>query len=65
MPIHVGEVSSEIQVFEGDLPLSEAQIEKLVAIVMKRLERQQREAKRDRDATLIRRRSAPPLRIDD
>jgi hypothetical protein len=63
MPIHVGEISSDVSVFDSDLPLSEAQIEKLVAIILQRLEKKQREQELSREATVIRRSSAPPLPI--
>jgi hypothetical protein len=63
MPIHVGEMTSDVNAFDSDLPLSEAQIEKLVEIILRRLERKQREKELDREATTIRRSSAPPLPI--
>jgi hypothetical protein len=54
MPVHVEELTSEVAVIQGDLPLTEAQIDKLVKLVLKRLEEKQREAKQNREATSLR-----------
>lgn len=54
MPVHVEDMSSEVSVVDADLPLSDAQIDKLVGVVMRRLERKQREAKQSDEATVIR-----------
>jgi hypothetical protein len=54
MPVHIDEMETEVTVMEGDLPLSEAQIEKLVRIVIKRLQERQREARRMRESTSLR-----------
>jgi hypothetical protein len=42
MPIHVEELLSEVTVFDGELPFTETQVTKLVALVAKRLAEQQR-----------------------
>ncbi len=60
MPIHVGEMNSEVTVFDGDLPLSQPQIEKLVKIVLQRLEQQQRESRRNQEATSLHSTVVPP-----
>lgn len=65
MTIHVEEISSELLVIEGDLPLTEAQIDKLVKIVMKRLEDQQRKVRWRREATSLRSEAAPPMPTGD
>jgi len=57
MPVHVDELSSEITVVEGELPLTPPQIEKLVKLVMRRIADQQRNEERARAATRIRSRS--------
>ncbi len=54
MPVHVEEMSSEVSVSDADLPLSEAQIDKLVKIIMKRMERREQEARLSDEATTIR-----------
>lgn len=60
MPVHVEEMSSEVGVFDDDLPLSPAQLEKLVTIILSRLEQHQREARLIREATTLRPESTPP-----
>ena len=61
MAIHVGQMTSNVAVQEGDLALSPAQLEKLVALVIARLEDRAREANRARAATKLSRQAAPPL----
>lgn len=63
MPVHIEEMTSEITVRDGELPLSEAQVETLVNIVLRRLEGKQREAQKRLDATELRRGSAPSVRL--
>jgi hypothetical protein len=65
MPVHVEEVSSEVTVVDGSLPLSEAQVEHLVTLVARRLEEGRRAAARTRDATTLRRGVAPPSGIGE
>lgn len=65
MPVHINEVNSELDVIQGDMPLSEQQIELLVRIIMDRLEKQQRQARRIEQATTVRRASAPSLPFKD
>ncbi len=60
MPVHVEEMTSEVGVLEGELPLSPEQLERLVRMVIKRLEQQQREGQLSRDDTSLRDHSAPP-----
>jgi hypothetical protein len=60
MPIDVGKFTTEVTVAEGDLPLSSAQIEKLVQILMRRLEEKKRADEQSRDATAIRAHAVPP-----
>ncbi len=65
MPVHVEEMNMEVQVADGDLPLTEAQIDKLVKIVLSRLEHKQHESNRSREATTLRTQAAPTLHISD
>ncbi len=65
MPVHIEEMSSDVTVLDGDLPLSEAQLNKLVQRVLKALHDKQRESQQSREATTLRREAAPPLRIGD
>jgi hypothetical protein len=64
MPVHVDEMTSEINIVEGELPLTPAQIEKLVKLVMSRLDARKREASQQRDATSLTGSVAPSLHRD-
>ena len=59
MPVEVGRFTTEVTVLDGDLPLSSSQLEKLVQIVLSRVEKQQQGQDRSREATVIRRQAAP------
>jgi hypothetical protein len=63
MPVHVEEMTSEVAVFEGDLPLTQAQIDKLVQLVVRCLEQKQRAEKWGNQATELRRGVSPQLKI--
>lgn len=53
MPVHIDEMSSDVTVVEGELPLTPAQIEKLVKIVMSRMADKKRDAQRARSSTQL------------
>lgn len=59
MPVHIGQMTSEMTLIDGDMPLTAAQVEKLVQIVLQRLEQQQRSQRQGREATAIRNESTP------
>jgi hypothetical protein len=63
MPIEIQRLESDITVLDGELPLSEEQIQMLVERVCTHLEAKQREKERTREATALRRSAAPPLEI--
>lgn len=65
MPVHVEEMTSEVAVLDGDLPLSEKQVEKLVQIILRRLEEEQRGAASNREATTLRRSARPRIQIGE
>lgn len=65
MPVHIEEMNMEVQVADGELPLTEAQIERLVKIVLSHLERSQRETGRAREATSLRTQAAPQVHISE
>lgn len=65
MPVHVAKMDSEVTVIDGELPLTEAQVEKLVQIVLKKLEGAQRESRKSSEATTLRRSAAPPARVGE
>jgi hypothetical protein len=59
MPVHIDNLETDVTVATGDLPLSEAQIEKLVQIVLKRLQDHQREQRHNREANRLRSQATP------
>jgi hypothetical protein len=61
MNMHIESLTSNVSVQDGDLGLTPQQIEKLVALVIARLEDRAREAQRACTATQLRRRAAPPF----
>ena len=54
MPVQVDQIHSEVTVYDADLPLSPEQIDRLVKIVLQRLDQQQRERQANRGATALR-----------
>lgn len=65
MPIHIEEMSSDVTVFDGELPLSPAQLERLIQIVLQRLDQREQGQRQHRDATRLRARAAPPLPLEE
>ena len=65
MPVHIGEMNSEVTVLGGDLPLNEDQLNKLVQLVLKKLSEKEREQSYVQEATRVRHQAAPALRIGD
>lgn len=54
MPVHVDEMTTEVDAFEGDMPLSQEQLNKLVEMVLQRVEDKQREQDFLQESTQIR-----------
>ncbi len=54
MTVHVEDMLSEVTVIDGDLPLTEAQLEKIADFVMARIEQKQRQRAQARAATQLR-----------
>lgn len=65
MPVQVAEMTSEVTAIDRDLPLTEAQIEKLLKLLMKRLQEAQQNEKASQETRQLRRESAPPSSIHD
>jgi hypothetical protein len=63
MQVHVEEMTSEVSVIEGELPMTAAQIEKLVKLVMKRISDHQREVVRSREARMLKSQSSAPFEV--
>jgi hypothetical protein len=61
MGMHIEKMSSEVSLHEGEVALTQQQIDKFVALVISKLEDRAREAQRMRGATQIKRAAAPPF----
>jgi hypothetical protein len=61
VPVHIERLTSDVSVQEGDLSLTPAQVEKLVALVISKLEDRARQAQRARAATKLTRQASRPL----
>ncbi len=61
MQVHIEKMTSDVSVQAGDLALTQAQIEKLVALVISKLEDRAREAQRACAATALTRQAARPF----
>ena len=62
MTVHIGKLTSEVTVQDADMSLSSGQIERIVALVLNRLEDRAREARRNEAATAIHRQASKPTR---
>jgi hypothetical protein len=65
VPIHVEELTSEVTVVDGDLPLGRDQIEAIVRAVLARLAERTRDAARNREATRLRRQLSSPVEVGE
>jgi hypothetical protein len=63
MPVHIEEMSSEVTVVEGELPMTMMQIDKLAKVVMGRIAAFNKAAESNRDATQLKRQSSAPFEI--
>ncbi len=61
MPLQIERLTSEVSLHDGELSLTPAQVDRLVALVLSKLEDRAREAQRSRAATQLRRQASPPL----
>ena len=60
VPIRIDHMTSEIQAFDGDVPLSEKQLARIVDRVLERVEEKQRADRHLRQATSLRTASRKP-----
>lgn len=63
MTVHIGKLTSEVTMQDADMMLSPGQVERIVALVLNRLEERAREARRNEAATAIRRHASTPTRV--
>jgi hypothetical protein len=59
MPVHIENLATQVDAFEGELPLSRAQIERLVKLVIARIEEQQRVQRAREESSRIRAEATP------
>jgi hypothetical protein len=59
VPVHIDQMTTDIGVASGDLPLTPGQIDKLVAIVLRRLDERDRDRQTRSEATTVRPEAAP------
>jgi hypothetical protein len=65
MPIYIDRITSDVTVLAGELPLSPAQIDKLVQVILRRLDERQREAQQGREATALKSGAEPRMQFGD
>ena len=63
MPIHIEKLTSDIAVQEAGGALSPAQIDRVVALVLAKLEARARDAERARASTCVGRQFSKPLEV--
>ena len=63
MTLHIGKLTHEVSVHDADMSLSPAQTERIVALVLARLEERAREARRNEAATKIHRQASKATRM--
>ena len=61
MQVHIEKLTSDVSVQTGDLALTQVQIEKLVALVISKLEDRARESRRACAATALTHQAAKPF----
>ncbi len=54
MPVHVEQLTSEVVVLDGDLPLSEEQLEKVADFVIRKLDQRTMDGRLAQEATSVR-----------
>ena len=64
MPIHIEKLTSDIAIQQGGGSMSPAQVDRLVALVLAKLEERARDAQRARAATTVGRQVSKPLEVE-
>jgi hypothetical protein len=59
MPINIEQISNQVNVVDSDLPFDERQLERIVDLVVQRLQERQRSARWNREATSLRKSAVP------
>lgn len=53
MPVHIEELISEVTVLDGELPLSQAQLDKIADYVIAKLDQRSRDQRLSAEATML------------
>lgn len=59
MPLHIGSLTADVTVIDGELPLSDKQITRVAQAVLRMLEEKERDHQRRQEATCISRSAQP------
>ncbi|MAU12350.1 MAG: hypothetical protein CL607_21180 [Anaerolineaceae bacterium] len=65
MAVYVERMTNEVAFFDGDLPYTDQQIEKLVNLIMARMKEKERQAAQNSAATTIRQSAMPHRGIQE
>ncbi|MFF0097523.1 hypothetical protein ACFYSF_47675 [Streptomyces canus] len=65
MPLHIGSVTADVTVLDGELPLSERQLGQVAEAVLVLLAARERDRLRHRESTLISRSVQPPSPVKE
>jgi hypothetical protein len=65
MPVNVEELTAEVSLVDGELPLTEAQVDHLASLVARRLAVRSREQAQLHEATSLRPGVAPPIGAEE
>jgi hypothetical protein len=63
MPLHIGSLSADVTVFDGELPLSERQLAQIAEAVVRLLAARERDEQYQRESTRIRPSAQPPSSV--
>ena len=63
MPLHIAELTSEVAAFDGEVPLTDRQVETLVARVLERLKDERARQRHEDEAVRVRRHTGRPAPI--
>jgi hypothetical protein len=59
MPFNIEQITNQVSVVDSEMPFSEAQLERLVELVVKRLQERRRDNRWRREATTLRHEAMP------
>lgn len=64
MPLHIGSLTADVTVVDGEMPLSERQLTQVARAVLRLLAEQERDQQRRREATCIGRSARPSSPVE-